>query len=358
VQKDQVFISYSHHDKRWCDEFHKHLKPYLRNGVITIWSDRQIAPGSEWFAQIQTELADSKIAVLLVSPDFINSDFIDEHELGPLLKKAEAGGVRILWIPVSTSSYDQTALKEYQAIIDAGKPLAEMSKPKRDRAWVEICKEIQKAVKGRRVAYQISDGMEFAPIPAGEFGMGLERRELVRISSAFYLGKYPVTQAQWEVVMGKNPSTFKEDKNCPVESVTFEEVEHFIRKLNAQKDSACYRLPTEAEWEYACRAGSTTAYCFGDDEGQLEQYAWYKKNANKTTHPVGKLKPNAWGLYDMHGNVWEWVQDKYSETEQVDRGGCWKFDADSCRSGKRGHLRPEHPADDTGFRLLRTKNII
>jgi hypothetical protein len=142
--KDQVFISYSHKDKKWLVELEMHLKPYLRKGTISSWSDRQIEPGSQWFAEIQSALAKSKIALLLVTPSFLNSDFICEHELGPLLKKAEEGGVKIFWISVSTSSYEQTDLKKYQAIHDPTKPLAEMSKPKRDRAWVEICKTILK----------------------------------------------------------------------------------------------------------------------------------------------------------------------------------------------------------------------
>jgi hypothetical protein len=146
VPRDQVFISYSHKDKKWCDDLHTHLKPYLRGGSISSWSDQQIAPGSEWFREIQSALTNSKRAVLLVSPDFLASDFIHERELGPLLKEAEQGGVKILWVPVRESAYKQTPLKKYQAIVDAGKPLATMTKAKRDRAWVEICEEIQKAV--------------------------------------------------------------------------------------------------------------------------------------------------------------------------------------------------------------------
>lgn len=146
MSRDQVFISYSHKDKKWRDELETHLKPYLRNGTISSWSDQQIAPGSQWFAEIQSALTKSKIAVQLVSPDFFASDFIHEHELGPLLKKAEQGGVKILWIPVRSSAYKQTPLKNYQAIIDPSKPLAGMPKAKRDRAWVEICENIQKEV--------------------------------------------------------------------------------------------------------------------------------------------------------------------------------------------------------------------
>jgi len=146
MPEDQVFISYSHKDKRWHDDLDTHLRPYLRGGSIVSWSDEQIAPGSEWFKEIQSALANSKVAVLLVSPDFLASDFIHEHELGPLLKEAEQGGVKILWVPVRESAYKQTPLKKYQAVFDPGKPLAGMTKAKRDQAWVKICEEIEKAV--------------------------------------------------------------------------------------------------------------------------------------------------------------------------------------------------------------------
>ena len=152
--------------------------------------------------------------------------------------------------------------------------------------------------------------MQFALIPAGEFPMGSasggdnERPvHTVRISKPFYLGIHEVTQGQWETVMGNNPSKFKGDANRPVEMVSWEEVQKFIDKLNSKEGGTKYRLPTEAEWEYAARAGSATAYSFGDDSGQLGKYAWFEGNAGSTTHPVGKLQPNAWGLYDMHGNV-------------------------------------------------------
>jgi internalin A len=134
MPRDQVFISYSHKDK-WHDDLDTHLKPYLRGGSIVSWSDQQIGPGSEWFKEIQFALANSKVAVLLVTPDFIVSDFIHEHELGPVLKEATRGGVKILWVPVRASSYKKTALNYYQAVLDPSKPLANMMEADRDAAW-------------------------------------------------------------------------------------------------------------------------------------------------------------------------------------------------------------------------------
>jgi hypothetical protein len=144
--KDQVFISYSHKDRKWLDDLITHLKPYLRNQTISAWSDLQIKPGSQWESEIESALTNSAIAVLLVSPDFLNSDFIHVKELGPLLKRAEEGGVKILWIPIRSSSYRQTPLKDYQAVIDAGKPIATIPRPKRDEGWVRICEKIQEEV--------------------------------------------------------------------------------------------------------------------------------------------------------------------------------------------------------------------
>ena len=141
---DQVFISYSHKDKRWLDDLRIHLKPHVRNGSITAWSDKQIVTGSKWFSEIKVALAATKVAVLLVTPHFLASDFIHEHELTPLLKGAKKGDVRIIWVPVRACSYKETTLKDYQAAIDPDKPLANM-KAERDKAWVRICEEIKRA---------------------------------------------------------------------------------------------------------------------------------------------------------------------------------------------------------------------
>jgi len=169
--------------------------------------------------------------------------------------------------------------------------------------------------------------------------------------------------------MGNNPSHFKGDPNLPVELVLWEEVEEFIRRLNARESGGRYRLPTEAEWEYAARAGNTGAYSFGDDVQRLRDYAWYDDNAGQKTHSVGQKRPNAWGLYDMHGNVWEWVQDvngAYASapftdplgpplgSDRVFRGGAFSSDARGCRSASRSRTKPERRNVFLGFRLLRT----
>jgi formylglycine-generating enzyme required for sulfatase activity len=217
-------------------------------------------------------------------------------------------------------------------------------------------------------------GIEFVLIPSGTFMMGAEKQESdespvhqVTISQPFYLGKYEVTQGQWKAVMGKNRSFFTGDDNLPVESVWWSDVQAFIKKLNEMDGQNRYRLPTEAEWEYAVRAGSSTAYSFGNDPQQLKRHAWYKDNAGGQTHPVGQLQPNAWGLFDMHGNVWEWVQDWHGKypaqavtdpqgsstgTHRMRRGCGWNNVAKACRSTNRYSVVGFRD-DFIGFRLLR-----
>ena len=230
-----------------------------------------------------------------------------------------------------------------------------------------------------------SIGMRFVFIPPGEFLMGsptsdndAKSDELpqhpVRITKPFYLGLYEVTQGEYQQIMGDNPSHFKGDSRSPVERVSWEDAMEFCRRLSAlsqeQAAGRIYRLPTEAEWEYACRAGTTTIYSFGDSAESLGDYAWYSGNSIRKTHPAGQKQPNAWGLYDMHGNVWEWCTDRWDAADyahsalndsigpdggsaRVYRGGAWSSDARGCWSAYRGGALPSYRGDDLGFRLAR-----
>lgn len=160
----------------------------------------------------------------------------------------------------------------------------------------------------------------FISIKPGKFLMGSpvtekdrfddETQREVTISKEFEIADAPVTQAQWKEVMGSNPSYFKGDDH-PVECVSWEDAQKFIQKLNESQSEYTYRLPTEEEWEYCARAGTTTAYFFGDDPKDLPKYAWFYENSENRTHPVKQKLPNPWGLYDVCGNVWEWCQDWY-----------------------------------------------
>jgi len=217
--------------------------------------------------------------------------------------------------------------------------------------------------------------LEMIRVPGGEFTMGSNDGEndekpphRVKLS-AFAIGKYEVTQAQWKALMGNNPSHFNTSDDLPVETVSWDDVQEFLGRLREKTGDQRWRLPTEAEWEYAARAGSQGKYSFGDDESELRNYAWFKSNSNIQPHPVGQLKPNAFGLYDMHGNVWEWCEDwsgLYHSAEvtdptgpsggsfQSERGGSFIDSAVGCRSANRYADRPGTRYPYLGFRLLRT----
>ncbi len=228
-------------------------------------------------------------------------------------------------------------------------------------------------------------GMTFELIPVGTFTMGSPTDELgrnddetqheVTLTKDFYLQTTEVTQGQWKAVMGQNPSHFSDcGDDCPVEQVSWDDVQEFIEKLNEMEGTDTYRLPTEAEWEYACRAGSTTAFANGEitnteyDDPNLDQIGWYGGNSDNKTHPVAQKEPNDWGLYDMHGNVWEWCQDRdgdypigqvtdptgpSSGTYRMFRGGGWNYYAWNCRSAFRGRDDPGFRGDRSGFRVAR-----
>ena len=239
-------------------------------------------------------------------------------------------------------------------------------------------------------------GMEFVLIQAGSFTMGSPGDDAqaarderpahrVTLSRSFYLGRHEVTQAQWEAVMGSNPYDEKNRSNTFYElpgmaarirhpdhpvTASWLDAQEFIRRLNAREGGERYRLPTEAEWEYAARAGTSTVYFFGNNDQLLSRYAWYGEDFDSGgTHPVGKKQPNPWGLYDMHGNVWEWTSDWHGEdyyarspvddppgpaegTVRVRRGGSWHTWPLYARVAFRNWNTPQTRYVLVGFRLL------
>ncbi|MDY6854308.1 MAG: formylglycine-generating enzyme family protein [Thermodesulfobacteriota bacterium] len=278
--------------------------------------------------------------------------------------------------------YEDTS--KYQRIV-----LSRFGKDKKISAWESLTSKYPEESKfvvigdveglRRRVAEKSTNsvGMKFMYIPPGTFLMGSPPDELgrhsdeiqhqVTLTKGFYMQTTEVTQAQWKAVMENNPSYFKGD-DLPVERISWNEAQEFIQKLNEIEATGRYRLPTEAEWEYACRSGNMSAYYFGNSGEELERYAWYGGGYLDKTSSVGKKKPNAWGLYDMHGNVWEWCQDwfgKYPSASVVDpkgpplgqnivyRGGSW-FDAGKyCRSAFRYRSAPGFEYHHLGFRVVR-----
>lgn len=177
--------------------------------------------------------------------------------------------------------------------------------------------------------------------------------EMVTIPGKSYaLGKYEVTQKEWRAVMGSNPSSFQScGDTCPVERVSWNDVQEYLAKLNS-KTGKQYRLPTEAEWEYACHGGRQAKYCGGND---LDAVAWYKNNSNKQTHPVGQKQANDYGLYDMSGNVSEWVENKYDDEHgwRTLRGGSWYFTQQNMLAENRSGYEPAIRNNLNGFRLAK-----
>jgi len=233
-----------------------------------------------------------------------------------------------------------------------------------------------------KIEFENGINLDMLYVPSGKFTMGSlfeergngdERPQIKDVNvSDFYMGKYEVTQAQWLAIMGNNPAKSKDNLQNPVDSVSWDDAQDFCKKLS-HKTGREFRLPSEAEWEYACRAGTTTVYSFGDNASLLVEYAWYFDNSSLKTHPVGMKKPNPWGLYDMHGNVWEWCQDSYEKyggesdlirktgkaiTKENDnhyrilRGGSWIVSAWGCRSACRDQFNAHSQEGNFGFRVV------
>ena len=252
--------------------------------------------------------------------------------------------------------------------------------------FIQMNNDAMTKLNTRALAIQIHVGqgaiLDLVLIPAGSFTMGSpegekerlpgEKQHPVTISKAFYMGKFTVTQAQYSAVMDHNPSSFKGSKN-PVELVSWDEATAFCDKLNVKfktikPKGMSFQLPTEAQWEYACRAGTATRFYAGDHDDDLGDAAWYSDNSDGTTHPVGGKKPNAFGLYDMHGNVWQWCQDAYrmdneklnatdpinnaQGDQRVFRGGSWSANPWFCRSAIRYFRAPGIRDYMVGFRVV------
>jgi formylglycine-generating enzyme required for sulfatase activity len=355
-------------------------------------------------------IAKARVAVLLVSADFLTSKFIRSKEIPNLLERKDKEGLRIYPVIIKPCAWKQVKwLARMNLRPKDGKPISSGAEHQIDADLAAIVDEVAAIIESKthitpletspttyedwvrdiepeKMHISIEEpeklakpgnsiGMKFTLIPVGEFYMGSEEYDAekhvhkVKINNPFYLGTNPMTQREWKAVMGSNPSSFKGD-DLPVERVSWDKVQEFIKKLNEIEGTDKYRLPSEAEWEYACRAGTTTKYSFGDSEKKLGSYAWYVKNSDYKTHRVGQKKSNPGGLYDMHGNVWEWVQDEWHDgydgaptdgsawesgdgAYRVFRGGSWYYRAWYCRSAFRGPVVPHYRDDNLGFRLLR-----
>jgi formylglycine-generating enzyme required for sulfatase activity len=406
----QVFISYSSKDKHLADAACALLE---RHGTRCWIAPRDILPGSEWGASIIAGIDACKIMVLIFSGHANASRQVRRE-----VERAISKGLTL--VPCRVENAMPTGAMEYALgnthWLDAFTPPVERQMEGLAPVVLALLRAAGTSEEAPRGAQANRDRtgerrddahatrsnlpaldklwlpggvtMEMVGISAGEFVMGSldeqgkedERpRRCVQISRDFYLGKFPVTQEQFQFVMGENPSRFSLTKRHPVDNVSWTQAREFCRRLQAHlqcqrpPDSppvpiASVGLPTEAEWEYACRAGTQTLFSFGDNPKDLPGSGWFDKNSEKTTQAVGQLKPNDWGLYDMHGNLWEWCEDLYAETytnladrdprgaetgdRRVVRGGSWSCYSKQCRSACRHAVDALAKTANYGFRVL------
>jgi formylglycine-generating enzyme required for sulfatase activity len=380
----RIFLCHSSGDKPEV----RNLYQRLSSDGFDPWLDEEkLLPGQEWEREIAKAVKTSDVVIVCLSHKAINKSGYVQKEIKFALDKAEEQPEdTISLIPLKLEECDVPERLQrwhwvnlfeeegYERLMSSLRLRAETITPGSDSEPNLILRPEEVTYVEKNETFINTIDMEFVLIQPGEFDMGSRRYDdegpvhHVTISEAFYLGKYEVTQKQWHEVMGYNPSYFKGD-DLPVENVSWDDVQEFIKKLNKKENTHKYRLPSEAEWEYAARAGTTTRYSFGDDDSKLGEYAWYSENSGDKTHPVGNKGANPWGLYDVHGNVWEWVQDEWHNTyngapadgsawedgvsaSRVFRGGCWIYSARSCRSAGRISDVPGFRIHGLGFRLL------
>lgn len=428
-QHIDVFIAYARKDVAYLDALRTYLKPLSRKNSINIWYDGEIAPGTVWEEQVKANLHNADIILLLVSAYSLDSDYFHDKEMADALKRHAEEKTIVIPVILSDCIWEITDLQHLQALPQNGKAIKEWDDE--SRAYANIVRGLlksieavkqrqmegnkaleakeqnkrqaqikrrkkeeedkeQKGLKATKPPVQpdpINKELPFSiqqliadmvPVKGGTFKMGCTKEQgdcqenekpvhEVRLSD-FSIGQYEVTQEQWQAVMGSNPSHNKNCKLCPVENVSWNDIQDFIKKLNKQTGKN-FRLPTEAEWEFAARGGKESKgfkYAGGD---VVDEVAWYNGNSDNKTHPVGKKKANELGLYDMSGNVWEWCADWYdgnyyakspadnpqgpsTGTYRVYRGGSYFSDPIHCRPAYRGYWLPDHRCNDIGFRLV------
>lgn len=420
----QIFIAYARKDSDLLEELRIHLKPLERTRRATIWYDGEIEPGAVWEEAIKKNLHAADIILLLVSAQAIASDYFYEKEMTDALERHEIGEARVIPLVIKPCRWQSTPLSKLQALPKDGKPISTWID--RDEAWDNAVEALLKIIEDReeqsrlgnkafrnlmgvieteRHSEEKEQQQEAAeaqhqkkeaelwrrgpvrvvhrrsldpfhdlmlPIKGGTFKIGGKHDVTLK---DFHLCKHPITQAQWKAIMGGDPSHFKGD-DLPVERVNWDDAQNFIKKLN-QETGENYRLPSEAEWEFAARGGIQSKGYEYAGSNKLDEVGWHWENSgdinlsgtwnldkisknNCRTHPVGGKKANELVLYAMSGNVWEWCQDTWhdeldgipadgsawtsggDQTRRVVRGGSWDGSTDDCRTA----FRLRYFADD------------
>ena len=386
----KTFIIYARKDESFKDDLLLHLKGTLiETRHLEVWQDGAILPGEEWEKAIEKQLEAAEIFLVLLSIHSLTSEFIRKKELVKALEKKS----RIVPILVRNCFWqNDPVFAGLQGLPKNMKPVASFAD--QDDAWTEVMEKLHEMVEAIRAEKKPAPtapakpaqpktaapptpppGLpDMIPVKGGPFTMGSPKNEEGRFDretqhpvtlSDFLIGKYPVTQRLWKEIMGNNPPHFKGD-DLPVEQVSWDDVQEFLKKLNARYPGHHFRLPTEAEWEYAARGGNLSKGFIYAGSNKLDEVAWYSGNSGSKTHPVGQKKANELGLFDMSGNVWEWCADWYGDypsqpqadptgpesgTYRVFRGGSWGNDPRYCRVACRYYWLPDGRGDGLGFRL-------
>ncbi|MFM9946619.1 MAG: SUMF1/EgtB/PvdO family nonheme iron enzyme [Saprospiraceae bacterium] len=391
-QLPKIFIAYAREDKPLLQKLRTHLNVMKRQQHCEIFYDGEIMPGETWDERLKAELHTAHIFVLLVTAEFLDSDYVNETELPKMLERRSKGEAEVIAVILKDCLWEYTELQHLQVVLKDERPIEAVD------AYAYAAREVFRAIAGRneklrkeaeerqrreaeakRLALDPFHDL-MIPIIGGTFQMGDEhgdlgiyRRPLHPVSvKDFQLCKHPVTQAQWRAVMGTDPPklTFKGCNDCPVESVSWDDVQEFLKRLN-EKTGENYRLPTEAEWEYAARGGVASGKTQYAGSNKADEVAWHNGNSGQKTRPVMQKKANELGLYDLSGNVWEWCHDVWHENYKsapadgsawmaggkqnlrVVRGGSWYLFTDLCRVAIRSWGSSDNHNFSFGFRLAR-----
>jgi formylglycine-generating enzyme required for sulfatase activity len=403
----RLFYSYSHEDEELRLKLQEHLSVLRRRGRIAEWHDRDIDAGSDWAKEIDRNLASADIILCLVSPSFIASDYCWEKEMTKALERHRNREARVIPVILRPCDWMKTPLASLQAVPQDALPVTRW--PDLDQAFLDVTQGIRRAIGELALRRSLPDLAVFkdidAPwcpemvvIPAGEFLMGSQPSEegryddegpqhRVTIGRRFALGRYAVTFGEYdhfcEVTDREKPADEGWGRGRqPVINVSWRDARAYVEWLSGDTRQP-YRLPSEAEWEYACRAGTPTPFSFGETvtssqvnyDGNYTYAGGAKGFYRKKKVPVGSLPANPWGLHEMHGNVWEWVEDVWhdsysgapvdgtawtegeglnSSRNRVYRGGSRNNHPRNCRSAYRSRVVPGGRYGNQGFRVART----
>ncbi|HRI62046.1 MAG TPA: SUMF1/EgtB/PvdO family nonheme iron enzyme [Saprospiraceae bacterium] len=375
-----IFIAYAHADEAYLRPLRKHLA-LLEDDGVSIWYDGEILPGEEWDTSIKKRLSEAHIILLLVSADFLTSDYVIGTELPTALGRHAAGECTVVPVIVRNCLW-QKKLGALQALPVEAFPIENWSS--RDSAYHNIAEGVDKLIIQIKVHREEAERHRLDPfhnlmvlVEGGAFKMGSNKSDiekpihLVTVPN-FYICKYPVTQGHWKQIMGEynDPYGSEVDDNRPVELVSWDDAQEFIKKLN-ELTGQRYRLPTEAEWEYAARGGNQREGFEFAGSDDVDKVAWRRGISSSAAHPVGQKAPNELGLYDLSGNVFEWCEDVWhenyekaptdgsawivggDESYRVKRGGFWNDNPEYARVAGRSPERPDRRIIYFGFRVVK-----